>query len=246
MAPLGNLVRILPLHINELPHHPSFESLVDSAGGNSSRSNERPAVISFVKEVLDQAIAFTDDLPNTFKDGGLKSSPPAEARVRLLSREIGTADIQSIRWTQSTIPRSYSSKNKKPAEAWFARKSQHVNRSEKGTASVEEFDFALRQDHSKHEREYTPDVFDSYKVLDWDDQIKAAVDSGWGIDDYQNISMGIFEMCHQLPAILSNRVFPVLVVTARRGDNASIVVQIPVEISNLRAVGSDLQLFVAA
>lgn len=51
--------------------------------------------------------------------------------------------------------------------------------------------------------------------------------------------MSIFEMCHQLPAMLSNRVFSVLVVTAKRGKDSFIVVQIPVDISNLTAVGSD-------
>ena len=40
-------------------------------------------------------------------------------------------------------------------------------------------------------------------------------------------------MCHELPAMLSNRVFPVLVVTAKRGKHAFVVVQIPVDISNL-------------
>ena len=40
-------------------------------------------------------------------------------------------------------------------------------------------------------------------------------------------------MCHELPAMLSNRVFPVLVVTAKRGKHAFVVVQIPVEISGL-------------
>ena len=41
-------------------------------------------------------------------------------------------------------------------------------------------------------------------------------------------------MCHKLPAMLSNRVFPVLVVTAKRGKHSFVVVQIPVDISGLR------------
>ena len=40
-------------------------------------------------------------------------------------------------------------------------------------------------------------------------------------------------MGHELPAMLSNRVFPVLVVTAKRGKHAFVVVQIPVDISGL-------------
>ena len=42
-------------------------------------------------------------------------------------------------------------------------------------------------------------------------------------------------MGHKLPAMLSNRVFPVLVVTAKRGKHSFVVVQIPVDISSLTA-----------
>ena len=42
-------------------------------------------------------------------------------------------------------------------------------------------------------------------------------------------------MCHKLPAMLANRVFPVLVLTAKRGRHAFIVVQIPVDVSSLTA-----------
>ncbi|KAF6227348.1 hypothetical protein HO133_008792 [Letharia lupina] len=227
MAPLGNLVRLLPLHINELPAHPALESLViphsehtRSAESSPSQagkvdSSERPNLISFMEEVLDQATIFVDDtLPATFKEGNLKKSAPATAKVRLLSRNISEAEIQAIPWINSSIPRNWSN-GRKPAEAWFARRSRHANHSDEGTADLDEFDFGLRHDHSKHEQEYTPDVFDSYKVLDWD------------------LSMSIHEMCHELPAMLSNRVFPVLVVTAKRGKHSFVVVQIPVDISGL-------------
>lgn len=45
----------------------------------------------------------------------------------------------------------------------------------------------------------------------------------------------VYEMCHKLPPLLSNRVFPVLIVTAKRGKHAIIVVQIPIDIHNLTA-----------
>ena len=50
----------------------------------------------------------------------------------------------------------------------FARKSTHLNRSEFGTATWEEFDAGLRVNHSENEHDYTDDVFDSFKILDWD------------------------------------------------------------------------------
>ena len=120
MAPLGNLVRLLPLHINELPAHPALESLVSnpseqrrSVGSSPSQAgkveaSEQPNLISFMEEVLDQATIFIDDtLPATFKEGGLKRSAPATAKVRLLSRNISMAEIQAIPWmnTSMYIPR---------------------------------------------------------------------------------------------------------------------------------------------
>lgn len=122
MAPLGNLVRLLPLHINELPAHPALESLVSnpseqqkSVGSSPSQAgkveaSERPNLISFMEEVFDQATIFIDDtLPATFKEGGLKKSAPAIAKVRLLSRNISMAEIQVIPWmnTSMYIPRHF-------------------------------------------------------------------------------------------------------------------------------------------
>ena len=175
MAPLGNLVRLLPLHINELPAHPALESLVSSpskqtksAGSSPSQAagvdlSERPNLISFMEEIFDQASIFVDDtLPATFKEGGLKTSTPANAKVELLRRNISSAEIRAIPWINSSmyigqeilpyfalsyqtlfrqrtayfplsrhvksefcigIPRNWSN-GRKPAEAWFARRSR--------------------------------------------------------------------------------------------------------------------------
>ena len=190
---LGNLVRLLPFHVNELPAHHAFDSPDNDPALNRNNSPvERPNLISFIEEVLDQATMFVDDnLPATFKDGGLKSSPPAAAKVKLLSRSIGSSDLQSVPWVNSRIPRNWSvdGKKPKPTEHWFARKSVHVNHSGEGTATLAEFDFGLRHQHSEHESEYTPDVFDAYRVLDWDGDIKSAVARGATIDNYSDFSM---------------------------------------------------------
>lgn len=49
------------------------------------------------------------------------------------------------------IPRNWSN-GKKPAEAWFARRSRHANHSDEGTADLDEFDHGLRHDHSRNEQ----------------------------------------------------------------------------------------------
>lgn len=109
-------MRLLPLHINELPAHPALESLLStppeqpqSAGTSPSQAakveaSERPNLISFIEEVLDQATMFIDDtLLATFKEGPLKKSAPATAKVRILSRKISMAEIQAIPWINTSM-----------------------------------------------------------------------------------------------------------------------------------------------
>ena len=260
MAPLGNLVRLLPLDLNEVPTHSYLDPTIpaaSSANNGKATANERPNLLSFIEEVLDQATTFAHDtLPATFRSKGNKTSKPAVAKVELLSRMIPSSDIEQVPWMNSSIPRNWSGNvKKKPREAWFARRSLHANASSEGTADLDEFDYGLRHNHSKHEQDYTPDVFDTYRVLDWSEQIAAELSKGHLIDGYSQVDMSskylvakssvrvflvadrfclkVHEMCHRLPAMLSNRVFPVLILTAKRGKHAFIVVQIPIDIRNL-------------
>lgn len=76
----------------------------------------------------------------------------------------------------------------------FARKSTHVHKAETGTATWEEFDGGLRVQHSEHEREYTPDVFDAFKVLDWDAETDALGDE---LGEYRDVKMSsMFPICN--------------------------------------------------
>ncbi len=198
MAPLGNLVRLHPLHISELPTHPELENqtnppnkkpAVDSA---TNGSTSRPPLLLFITEILNEAKVFVDTtLPATFKSKGLKTSPPSTAKVELLTREVSAEEIKSISWLSAQVPRHHSGKeNAKPAEAWFARRSRHANDSQEGTATYSEFDEGLRTDHSMHEMEYTPDVSDAYKVLDWEEEIVAAIAGGGGeLEEYKDVNM---------------------------------------------------------
>lgn len=215
MAPLGNLVRLLPLHINELPAHPALDSLLQnpSSNGESASSSpsqndkidprERPNLISFMEEILDQAVVFVDDtLPATFTKGGLKNSEPSVAKVQLLKRMVPPTEMEAVPWINSSIPRNWSANGaKKSGEAWFARRSRHANHSQEGTADLDEFDYGLRYNHPKHEQDYTPDVFDSYKVLDWSEQIEATIGNGPGIDNYRELNMSSKQAVPLLPLL---------------------------------------------
>jgi len=152
----------------------------------------------------------TGYLPRNFKvKSSSKSSPPAAASVELLTREISAADL----------PKG------NPDEAWFARTSLHENVAKEGTARWEEFDQGLRADHSQHEMEYTPDVQDAHMVLNWDGELESVERTVGGWTD---VSMSVVEMVHHIPPPLNDRVFPELVITAKKAQEL-LVVQIPVD-----------------
>lgn len=178
---LGNLVRLIPLSLDDLPYHPAL----DIQNKNSSNSAElaqvqhshdpnsnRPSLSSFLAAVLSEATTFVDTtLPATFEEGSEKSSAPSISKVRILKRNVTPAELSSVPWSSSRIARRRVDEKSKAGgdgEAWFARMSLHPNRKEEGTADVEELDEAVRVEHNEHEREYTSNIFDSYRVLDWD------------------------------------------------------------------------------
>lgn len=146
----GQLVRLRPLNPSQLPAHPDLAALQVAASA-------LPDLETFITNVLTEASTFmTDYLPQNFsiKDRS-KSSPPAKATVQLLAHEIPAHLLG---------PNSHD-------EAWFARTSLHENKKEAGTATWDEFEAGLLDDHSLHESQYTPDVFDAHKVLSWDSKL---------------------------------------------------------------------------
>ena len=208
--PLGRLVRMRALKIEELPAHPDLASQQSSA----------PDLQSFVSEALAEAETFvTHYWRNKFqvKDAN-KQSPPSTAPVKLFSHDV----------KGPYLPKEVEDGGA-GVEHWFARESIHQNEAKDGTASWQEFDHGLRVDHSQHEKDYTPDVFDAHEVMNWDTQLQSSQRSlaGW-----EDVHVSIMEMAHHIPAPLNNRVFPVLVITAHKKKEL-IVVQIPVATKGL-------------
>ncbi|KAI5203561.1 hypothetical protein AUEXF2481DRAFT_1603 [Aureobasidium subglaciale EXF-2481] len=207
----GQLVRLRALTPTQLPTHPDLAALQGTATS--------PDLETFITRILDEASTFiTEYVPQKFaiKERS-KTSPPAKATVQLLAHEIPASKLG---------PGSHD-------EAWFARTSLHENKKEQGTANWDEFEAGLLDDHSLHESQYTPDVFDAHKVLSWDSKL---AEKQAKVGNWEKVGMSIFEMCHHIPPPLDNRTFPVLVVTARSigPDHPSfLVVQIPVDITKL-------------
>jgi hypothetical protein len=184
-----------------LPTHPKFPDKKESDGtdahkpenseGSSPMTSSkdtrqtRPALIPFITELLSQGVLFADSIvPQTFKSGKQKSAPPAKARVQLLKRDISASELRQISWAEGAVTRKAPALNS--SEVWFARRSRHQDKTEDGTATFEEFATGLRDDHSEHEREYTPNVYDSFKVLDWDEETAA---EGFTIEGYSMVTM---------------------------------------------------------
>ncbi|CAO1602074.1 hypothetical protein XANCAGTX0491_005708 [Xanthoria calcicola] len=215
MATLSNLLRLVPLQLAELPSHPALKlSMHQERGRETSRASETqlqsidpqtttqtlngsephtpeadgcPPILSFIKAILDDAVVFIDDtLPTTFGPHSIKSSTPAKTRVELLQRKISAKELSKVDWQGSKVPRHPP--DNVASEAWYARRSCHVNDRAKGTANFSEFDYGLRIDHCQHEGDYTPEVYDTFKVLDW--KIPDALDKVESdFADYQNLTM---------------------------------------------------------
>lgn len=143
----GHLVRLRALNPTQLPAHADLAPLQTSASA-------LPELELFITDILNEASSFmTDYLPQHFaiKEKS-KTSPPAKATIQLLAHEIPAHQLG---------PGAND-------EFWFARTSLHENKKEPGTANWNEFEAGLLDDHSIHEQQYTPDVFDAHKVLSWD------------------------------------------------------------------------------
>jgi hypothetical protein len=102
---------------------------------------------------------------------------------------------------------------------WVARRSIHADAHEKGTASWDEFEDGLRVEHSKKEGEYTPDVADVVEVCSW--PLEA-------MDGWEQPTLAVFEIKHNLPTPLSPRVFSTLIASGRVPSKREfLTVQVP-------------------
>lgn len=177
MAPLGSLIRLCLRSSEQLPYHALLHSrphitddlnppITDKDG---AELYEQPSLEAFLKEILNEATQFMDDLPSTFLEGNLKSLPPPIADVRSLSRAIPRAQLAEIPPKHTPAIRLGSPHAaSKTGETWFARRSRHLNQKQDGTADFHEFSYGIRIEHSEHERDYSPNVCGAVKIVEWD------------------------------------------------------------------------------
>ena len=191
-SPLGNLVRIAPLELSDLPPHPSIpqQSQVDST---TTSSDSR--LLTFLLAILDEASTFISPstFSTTFTSLSTKSSSPSTSPVEVYKREIPASEVTSIRWSEiQRVPRKPPAKVED--ENWFARRSVHKNESSKtsdGTASWEELIFGLKEQHSKHEQDFTPTLYDAHHILDWNEEIRQLRKQGSTGEDWIEGELGV-------------------------------------------------------
>lgn len=190
-APLGNLVRLTPMLLNELPAHSSIPNTPIKGVANEGSERPRPDLLTFLRAILDEGGRFLskDTFQSSFKSHSSKSAPPCPTDVQVSQREISASDIERVAWDSPPIPR------RKPlaidAEHWFARRSHHPNissKEKKGNASWDEFVFGLRDQHSKHECDFTPTLYDAHHILDWNEEVRALEGEG-KLGQYNNATM---------------------------------------------------------
>ncbi|KXT09189.1 hypothetical protein AC579_428 [Pseudocercospora musae] len=191
------LISMRDLRLSELPSHPQLKGSESSAG---------PDLQSFVQALLDEGHAFITD-QKIWQGAGQKNAPPAKAPVEITKHS-------------RTTPGS------KSGETWFQRTSLHENKAEPGTATFEEFDSGLRENHSKNEQEYTPGLVEVHEVLNYNALLEG---KGRTAGRWQNADLYMMQMRHKIPTPLKNRVFTVIV-AAGKIENEFVDVQIPVEI----------------
>ena len=243
MSSHSTLVRLAPIALSEIPPHPDLPTRPDKSAAKSSSSEDvsQPDLLPFLTTFLRDGLSFlsSSSLSSNFKHHSVKQAPPSTNNVEVLTYSIPASTLESAPWSSSTHNNSDANGSHSsqvvtraqpkpvPTEHWFARRSVHSNISSKniskpGHASWEEFIYGLRDNHSKHEEDFTPTVYDARHVVDWAGQVRKLDEEGsLQREGFRNVTMSIYEMCHKIPPPLNNRCFGVLVVTGTVLGSAS-------------------------
>ncbi|KAI9894404.1 MAG: hypothetical protein M1814_003161 [Vezdaea aestivalis] len=196
----SNLIRLAPCPIEKLPRHPQIVG-----------ENDLPDLGRFVKFLFDEGEAFISDMAtnqNTWKrskDKQVKCQPSA----------VSLETQHSVEQYRQTICLP-SGQN----EYWFARRSKHTNRGSSGETTFDYLRRCLKDDHCQHEVEYTPNIKSSDRRFAYDGLADLE------FDRWSDVTLEAREIEHGLP-VVQNRVFAVLVATARYDASCFIVVQKP-------------------
>lgn len=149
------IIQLQPHSITNLPHHPDL----------GARGPRRP-LQEHIRATLEEAHVILESLPADLKaESKLRKSPPSDAKVKL---------SQGWRTPLHSDPNTQK-------EYWVSRESEHEDSSRSnGSATWQEFQNGLHQDHAYHEMEYTPSVTRVVQLFNWaegeDDHLGQEID----------------------------------------------------------------------
>ncbi|KAI9819026.1 MAG: hypothetical protein M1832_004068 [Thelocarpon impressellum] len=245
---LDNSLRNVPSAEHEVAPHDIAGPVEGSAHGRQwPPAGAMAGLPKFVGDVLDQGRNLAAGLvaaPGNDTEAGPTNTDPAGhtgAWSKIGVKTYGPNQVEIFRrdlrrtGREDDLASASSDPSPVPPETWFARRSSHANDTTDGNATLREFKLGLIDRHSEKERDYAPDVLDARRVLGWD------IPKDVFVNNYTEIEMGVFEMCHRLPAPFKNRVFPVLVISAQASETSFLVVQIPVRWSDLELLPNSSQ-----
>ena len=161
-----------------------LEPTIAERVAQSSRS--APDIRSFLSDLLEEAEEF---MPSSKEDyQKYNKFLKTYDNVDLYQRKIKGSQLQHIVQKGSNSERRFEEvKRLVGGEEWLSRWSKHQSLTiqEHGTASFDEFRAYIKDNHSENEKEYTPNVVDAFRILDWNHETKGLV-----LGKYHNITMG--------------------------------------------------------
>ena len=149
---MAKLVRLAPLGFNDVPTHHDLQQ------------ETAPALTNFIKDVFDEAKNI-ETVPR-YERKGTKKFRIAGSWYHIANKNrANTVEVTKVR---SDHDSSYP---------WFGRTSKFNGADYNAGEPVtyRQLRYALFQDHSEHEMEYTPNIFDCNTVLEWPGEALDAV-----------------------------------------------------------------------
>ncbi|KAJ8070023.1 hypothetical protein OCU04_000425 [Sclerotinia nivalis] len=182
------------------------------------------SVKTFITDVLRESSPFIDGMgPESgtwAKDNSVGKLLSGQKHIELYKRVVSAEDINKMTGFSQHPPVN----NK---ETWYARRSLHDNLNVPGTANWTEFTRDIKENHARTEEAISDDVATT-QCMRWDtNNLIVDIDS----ERWNNITMAVVEMRHKIGMPLTDRTFPVVLITAspiKSGGNEFLVISIPI------------------
>ncbi|KAI9750603.1 MAG: hypothetical protein M4579_006399 [Chaenotheca gracillima] len=199
--------------------------------GKSEANPAHAEIESCAAQILTQALSFA------ITHLGVKV---ATSRTAPESHPNTSQDVTAPEWKAAKVVRAppyarvqTKTKNYR-GQHWIGRFSTHPDSAMENSTTFDEMKDGLIRSHATQEGDWAADVHVAHHVLSY------PIPNDGVIDSFTKVEMGIYEMGHKTPPMVSNRLFTVLTVSADVNQQGSIVVSIPLEVDDFELVHGSL------